>query len=56
MSEEKLLDITPPKIDIELCTTDNNIPPIDKVYVMDEDSYGESRRRNSCKMSTGLTT
>lgn len=39
MSEEKLLDITPPKIDIELCTTDNNMPPIDKVYVMDEDSF-----------------
>ena len=39
MSVEKIFDITSPKIDIELCTTDNNMPPIDKVYAMDEDSF-----------------
>lgn len=32
-------DLQPPKIDLELCTRDNNIAPIDKVFAMDEDSF-----------------
>lgn len=30
---------TKPKIDISLCTSDKNMPPIDKVHSMDEDSF-----------------
>lgn len=39
MNKEKLYDITSPKIDIELCTRDSNMPAIDKVHNMDEDSF-----------------
>lgn len=38
---EKLMDITSPKIDIELCTRDNNLPPINKVFSMDDHSFEE---------------
>ena len=31
--------LTKPKVDIRLCTRDINMPPIDKVYSMDEDSF-----------------
>lgn len=31
--------LTKPKVDIRLCTRDMNMPPIDKVYSMDEDSF-----------------
>lgn len=34
-------DIGKPRIDIELCGTDANIPPINKVHIMDEDSFEE---------------
>ena len=35
MKEEELQT---PKIDLNLCTSDRNIPPLDKVFMMDEDS------------------
>ena len=38
---EKLMGITSPKIDIELCTRDNNLPPINKVFSMDDHSFEE---------------
>lgn len=36
MKEEELQT---PKIDLNLCTSDRNIPPLDKVFMMDEDSF-----------------
>ena len=39
--EKKFEKIKPPKIDINLCTSDSNMQPIDKVYSMDEDSFEE---------------
>lgn len=32
-------DLSKPRIDIELYGTDTNIAPIDKVHIMDEDSF-----------------
>ncbi len=32
-------DLKKPSINIELCDIDNHIPPIDKVHIMDEDSF-----------------
>ena len=32
-------ELDKPRIDIELYGTDTHIPPIDKVHVMDEDSF-----------------
>lgn len=32
-------EILKPKIDIECCKIQNNIPPIDQVHIMDEDSF-----------------
>lgn len=37
--EEEFCKIKPPKIDLELCTRDANMPPVDKVCSMDEDSF-----------------
>ena len=41
MENEKLIEIKSPKIDIELCTRDNDTPPINKVHGMDEKSFEE---------------
>lgn len=35
----KLTELNKPRIDIEMIGMDTNIPPIDKVHIMDEDSF-----------------
>lgn len=50
--QEELYNIKTPRIDLELCTRDVNMPPIDKVYAMDEDSFEKfiNEWLNACRL------